>query len=89
MTWENCSRKGEDCPFHDRYIKLSTRHRNFKALRFQFMTDPIQKGTIKDIIDQIYGAHEVPCVGHTIYKDQSEAEIEDKPLIGQGYRLSK
>jgi hypothetical protein len=85
MTWENCTQKREDCPFHDRNIKLSTRHCNFKAVHFQFMTDPMQKGTIQDIIDQKYGTHEVPCLGHTIYEDQSEAEVEDKPMMGQGY----
>ena len=30
MTWENCSKKGEDCPFHDRYLRLSTHYRNLK-----------------------------------------------------------
>ena len=52
MNWENCSKKGEDCPFHDCYIRLSTSHCNFKAVCFQFMTDPKQKGSIQEIIDQ-------------------------------------
>ena len=25
LTWDNCSKKGEECPFHDCYIRLSTR----------------------------------------------------------------
>ena len=66
MTWENCSKKGEECPFHQRYIRLSTCRRDVKAIRFQFMTDPKGKGTIQEIIDQKYGTCEVPCVGNII-----------------------
>ena len=40
MTWENCSEKGEDCPFHDRYVRLSTCGRNLKTKRLYFVTDP-------------------------------------------------
>jgi hypothetical protein len=51
MTWENCSKKGEDCPFHDSYVRLSTRGRNSKTKRLYFVTDPKQNGTIQVIID--------------------------------------
>ena len=46
-TWENCSKKGEECPFHDRYIRLSTRRGNSKGKRFHFFSNPKQKGTIQ------------------------------------------
>ena len=62
MTWENCSKKGEDCPFHNRYIRLSTRGRNLKTMYLHFLTDPKQKGTIQEIIDQKYGTYELLCV---------------------------
>jgi hypothetical protein len=82
MTWENCSKKGEDCPFHDRYIKLSTRDRNFKAVRFQFTTDPIQKGPIQEIIDQKYGTCEVPCTGNLTFSPYDlDSEAEDEPKV--------
>ena len=61
MTWDICSKKGEDCPFHDRYVRLSTRRRNFKPIRFEFMTDPQEKRTIQEIIDRKYGNCELPC----------------------------
>ena len=50
MTWDICSKAGEDCPFHDRYVKISTRRRNLKPIRFEFMTDPQQKVTIKRLL---------------------------------------
>jgi hypothetical protein len=34
MTWEKCSKKGEDCPFHDYYVRLSTHVRNSKRNAF-------------------------------------------------------
>jgi hypothetical protein len=82
MTWENCSKKGEDCPLHDCYIKLSTCHRNFKALRFQFITNPIQKGTIHEIIDQKYGTCEIPCRGDiTLSPYNLDSEAKDEPKV--------
>jgi hypothetical protein len=54
MTWENCSKKGEDCPFHDCYNRLSTCGRNLKTKRLYFVTDPKQNGTIQEIVDQKY-----------------------------------
>ena len=93
MTWENCSKKGEECPFHQRYIRLSTRRRDVKAIRFQFMTDPKGKGTIQEIIDQKYGTCEEPCVGNLIYSliadsepnnnEDLKPEAEDEPTVGQ------
>jgi hypothetical protein len=82
MTWENCSKKGENCPLHDRYIRLSTRDRNFKAVRFQFTTDPIQKGTIQEIIDLKYGTCEVPCKGNLTFSPYDlDSKAEDEPKV--------
>ena len=52
MTWENCFKKGEICPFHDCYIRISVCCHNLKMICLHFMTDPKQKGTIQAIIDQ-------------------------------------
>ena len=52
MTWENCSKKGEDCPVHDRYIRISTCGCNLKTIYLHVLTDPNQKGNIQEIIDQ-------------------------------------
>jgi Ubiquitin carboxyl-terminal hydrolase len=87
-TWENCSKKGEDCPFHDRYVRLSTRGSNLKPKRFEFVTDPKQKGTIQEIIDRKYGACEVPCVGNlTFTPDDLDSNVKDEPMVGQGHAI--
>ena len=92
MTWENCSKKGEDCPFHDRYVRLSTRGRNLKTKRLYFVTDPIQNETIQEIIDRKYGTSQTSCMRHTVSmidkskpdKDDSEPEVVDKHMVSQG-----
>ena len=92
MTWENCSKKGEDCPFHDRYVRLSTRGRNLKTKRLYFVTDPKQNGTIQEMIDRKYGTFQKPCMRHTYGwiadskpdKDDSEPEVVDKHTVSQG-----
>ena len=93
MAWENCSKKGEDCPFHDRYIRFSTCYWNFKAVRFQFI-DPSRQGTIQEIIGQKHKICEVPCVGdkncgliadsEPDNQNDTEAKFEVKPTVGQG-----
>ena len=45
------------------------------------MTDPIQKGTIQEIIDQKYGTCEVPCRGNLTFSPYDldfEAEDDSK-----------
>jgi hypothetical protein len=84
-TWENCSKKGEECPFHDRYIRLSTCHSNSKGKHFQFLTNPNQKGTIQEIIDEKYGCCEVPCIGDVNFSPvELDYEAEDEPIVVKG-----
>jgi hypothetical protein len=86
MTWDICSKAGEDCPFHDRYVRLSTRRRNFKPIRFEFMTDPQEKGTIQEIIDRKYGNRELPCEGNlTFTPEDLDSMAQDEPLRGKGH----
>ena len=86
MTWDICSKAGEDCPFHDRYVRLSTRHRNFKPIRFEFMTDPHEKGTIQDIFDRKYGNCELPCEGNPTYTPNDlDSTAEDEPMRVKGH----
>jgi hypothetical protein len=86
MTWGNCWKKGEDCPFNDRFLRLSTRRHNLKPIRFEFMTDPKQKGTIQEIIDQKYGSCEGPCLGSLTFSPYDlDSKAEDEPMVGQGY----
>jgi hypothetical protein len=81
MTWENCSKKGEDCPFHDCYLRLSTRRCNLKPIRFQFMTDPKEKGTIQEIIDHKYGSCEGACLGSLTFSPYDlDSKAEDEPI---------
>jgi hypothetical protein len=95
MTWENCSKKGEDCPFHDRYVRLSTRGCNLKTKCLYFVTDPKQNGTIQEIVDQKYGTFEIPCRRHTYGwiadtkqdKDDSEPEVVDEHMVSQGVAI--
>jgi hypothetical protein len=52
------------------------------------MTDPKQKGTIQEIIDQKYGACEVPCVGNlTFTPDDLDSNVKDEPMVGQGHAI--
>jgi hypothetical protein len=51
MTWENCSKTGQECPFHNSYVSKSTCGRNSKTKRHFLVTSPKQKGTIQEIID--------------------------------------
>ena len=92
MTWENCSKKGEGCPFHDNYVRLSTRHSNLRKKCLYFVTDPTQNKTIQEIIDERYGTSQKSCRRH-IYdwvdkskgdKKESEPEVNDKHTAGQG-----
>ena len=92
MTWENCSKKGEDCPFHDSYVRLSTRGCNLKTKCLYFVTDPKQNGTIQEIVDQKYGTFEILCRRHTYGwiadtkqdKDDSEPEVVDEHTVKRG-----
>jgi hypothetical protein len=85
MAWENCSKKGEDCPFHDHYIRLSTHRLSTHRLSthghnlrtIHFLTDPKQKGTIQEIIDQEYGTFDMPCMRHKDYVVDSEPDNKD------------
>jgi len=93
MTWEKISKKGEDCPFHDRYVRLSTRGHNLKTKRLYFVTDPKQNGTIQEIIDQKYGTFQKPCRRHTygwiadskLDKDDSEP---NEHTVSQGETIN-
>ena len=92
MTWENCLKKGEDCPFHDCYVRLSTRCRNLKTKRHYYVTDPKQNATIQEIIDQKYGTSQKPC-RRNLYgwrdkpkpdNEDSEPKVVDKHMVSQG-----
>jgi hypothetical protein len=86
MTWDICSKAGEDCPFHDRYLRLSTRRRNLKPIRFEFVTDPKQKGSIQEIIDRKYGNCELPCEGNlTFTPSDLDSNVKNEPMRGKGH----
>jgi hypothetical protein len=86
MTWDICSKAGEDCPFHDRYLRLSTRHRNLKPIRFEFMRDPKQKGSIQEIIDRKYGNCELRWEGNlTFTPDDLDSNVKNEPMRGKGH----
>ena len=60
--------------------------RNFKPICFEFMTDPKQKETIQEIIDQKYGTCVVPYMGNLTFSPYDlDFEAEDEPMVGQRY----
>jgi hypothetical protein len=83
MTWENCSKKGEDCPFHDCYVRLSTRPSNFRTKRLYFVTNPTQNNTIQEIIDERYGTSQKSCRRHIFdWTDTSnETIMNQNPML--------
>ena len=89
MTWENCSKKGEDYPFNYCYIRLSTRGRNSEMVHLYFITDPKQKGTIQEIIDQKFGTSQVPGMRDKIYDPSVDSELDKRMTQNQRLKTNQ